>query len=153
VVPRLAEKRDLHVLTVSPRILAALADLVEKYGTAMEIVCSGGILNVYKNFLMGPHARLLFEDSRVDVAFVSPTAVDLEAGVTADSMTEAEITRTILVRSARRKIGLVLSRKFDRTSFARVAPVEAFDEIITDVGLTGETAERYRSRGVRITLV
>ncbi len=153
VVPGLAEKRDLHVLTASPRIVAALAELVEKTGTALEIICSGGILNVYKNFLMGPHSRTLFEETRVDVAFVSPTAIDLDAGITADSMTEAEITRAVLVHSGRRKIGLALSRKFDRTSFARVAPVEAFDEIITDTGLAAEAAERYRGRGLRITPV
>jgi DeoR family fructose operon transcriptional repressor len=153
VVPSLADKRDLHILTVSPRIVAALADLVEKNGAAMEIVCSGGTLNVYKNFLMGPHSRGLFEESRVDIAFVSPTAVDLEAGITADSMTEAEITRTILLKSARRKVGLVQSRKFDRTSFAHIAPVGAFDEIITDHGISPETAERFKSRGIRITIV
>jgi len=153
VVPGLAGKRDLHVLTASPRILAALADLVEKTGMSLEIISSGGILNVYKNFLMGPHARTLFEETRVDIAFVSPTAVDLSAGITADSMTEAEITRTILTKSARRAVGLVLSRKFDRTSFARVAPVDAFTEIITDEDLPAETAERFRSRGLKITIV
>jgi DeoR/GlpR family transcriptional regulator of sugar metabolism len=153
VVPGLAEKRDLHVLTVSPRIVAALADLVEKNGATIEIVCSGGTLNVYKNFLMGPHSRKLFEESRVDIAFVSPTAIDLEAGVTADSMTEAEITRTILLASARRKTALVLSHKFDRTSFAHVAPLGAFDEIITDTGIPSSTAERYGNSGIRITIV
>jgi DeoR/GlpR family transcriptional regulator of sugar metabolism len=153
VVPGLAEKHDLHVLTVSPRIVMALADLVEKTRATIEIVCSGGTLNVYKNFLMGPHSRKLFEESHVDVAFLSPTAIDLEAGVTADSMTEAEITRTILLTSARRKIALVLSRKFDRTSFAHIAPVEAFDEIITDTGIPAGTVERFGNLGIRITIV
>jgi len=153
VVPGLAGRKDLRVVTVSPRIVAALADLVEKTGTPMEIICSGGILNVYKGFLMGPHSRLLFEETRVDAAFVSVTAVDLEAGITADSMTEAEITRTILTRCARRRIGLVISRKFGRTSFARVAPVEAFDEIITDDGVAPEVAQKFRERGIAVTVV
>ncbi len=153
VVPGLAEKRDLRVLTVSPRILSALSDLVEKSGASMEIIASGGTLNVYKDFLMGPHSRELFEESRVDTAFISPTALDLEAGVTADSLTEAEITRTILTRSARRKIALAVSRKFGRTSFARVAPAETFDEIITDGGISAETAQAFRDRGVTVTIV
>jgi DeoR/GlpR family transcriptional regulator of sugar metabolism len=153
VVPGLEEKKDLRVLTVSPRIVTALAELVEKTGVPMEIICSGGTLNVYKNFLMGPHSRILFEDSRVDAAFISPTALDLGAGVTADSMTEAEITRTILTRTARRRIGLVSSRKFGRTSFARIAPADAFDEIITDAGIAPDTAQSFRDRGIRITIV
>jgi DeoR/GlpR family transcriptional regulator of sugar metabolism len=153
VVPSLSEKKDVHVLTVSPRIVAALAELVERTANTMEIICSGGTLNVYKNFLMGPHSRSLFEDSRVDAAFISPTAVDLESGITADSMTEAEITRTILTRCGRRRIGLVSSRKFGRTSFARIAPAEAFDEIITDDGIPTDVAQRFRDRGIRITIV
>ena len=153
VVPALAEKKDLRVVTASPRIVAALADLVEKSGVPMEIICSGGILNVYKNFLMGPHSRSLFEDSRVDAAFVSPTAIDLATGITADSMTEAEITRTILARSARRRIGLVVSRKFGRTSFARIAPAESFDEIITDSGVDAAVAQGFRDRGIVVTIV
>jgi DeoR/GlpR family transcriptional regulator of sugar metabolism len=153
VIPGLAEKKDLHVLTVSPGIVTALASLAEKSGVPMEIICSGGVLNVYKNFLMGPHSRILFEESRVDAAFISPTAVDLDAGITADSMAEAEITRTILGRCARRRIGLVTSRKFGRTSFARIAGVDAFDEIITDSGIPSETAQKYRDRGIKITIV
>ena len=152
VVPSLAEKKDLRVLTVSPRIVTALAELEEKKAHTMEIICSGGTLNVYKNFLMGPHSRSLFEDSKVDVAFISPTAIDLESGITADSMTEAEITRTILTRCARRRIGLVSSRKFGRTSFARIAPAESFDEIITDAGIAPEVAQTFRERGIKITI-
>jgi DeoR/GlpR family transcriptional regulator of sugar metabolism len=153
MVAGLAEKKDLRVLTVSPRIVTALANLVEKTGGAMEIICSGGVLNVYKNFLMGPHSRILFEESRVDAAFISPTAVDLEAGITADSMAEAEITRTILTRCARCRIGLAVSRKFGRTSFARIAPAETFDEIITDSGIEAEVAQKFRDRGITVTIV
>ena len=153
VLPGLAEKKDLHILTVSPAIVTALASLAEKTGVPLEIICSGGVLNVYKNFLMGPHSRILFEESRVDAALISPTAVDLETGISADSMAEAEITRTILTRSARHRIGLVTSRKFGRTSFARIAPADSFDEIITDSGIAPDVAQKFRDRGITITIV
>jgi DeoR/GlpR family transcriptional regulator of sugar metabolism len=153
MIPGLGDTKDLRILTVSPRIVAALADLVEETGAALEIICSGGVLNVYKNFLMGPHSRILFEESKVDIAFISPTAVDLEAGITADSMAEAEITRAILLSCARKRIGLVTSRKFGRTSFARVAPADAFDEIITDSGVSPGVAQKFRDRGITITIV
>ena len=112
---------------------------------AVEIICSGGILNVHKDFFLGPHARGFFETSQVDVALLSVTAVDLDAGITADSLTEAEISRTILESSAKRRIGLVVSRKLGRTSFARVAGAEALDEIITDAA--ADPAARLRAIG------
>lgn len=153
VVPHLAGKKDLRVVTVSQRIVAALAELVGKGGTAMEIICSGGTLNEYKDFLMGPHARGFFETLKVDVAFLSVTAIDLAGGITADSLTEAEITRTIIEKCARRSIGLIVSRKLDRTSFARVAPVEALEEIITDRRAAPDVVENYRERGIKVTIV
>jgi DeoR/GlpR family transcriptional regulator of sugar metabolism len=152
-VSYLEGKRDLRVITVSQRIVAALAELAGKGGAAMEIICSGGTLNEYKDFLMGPHARSFFEGVKVDVAFLSVTAIDPEGGITADSLTEAEITRTIIERSARRSIGLIVSRKLDRVSFARVAPAEALEEIITDSRATPESVESYRERGIKVTIV
>jgi DeoR/GlpR family transcriptional regulator of sugar metabolism len=153
VVPCLAERSNLRVVSVSLRILAALAELAGAGAPNLEIISSGGTLNVYRDFLMGPQARALFEDLHVDLALHSVTAIDLEAGITADSIGEAEITRTILTRSARRRIGLIVSSKFQTASFVRVAPVEAFDEIITDAGLDPAVGERYRRRGILLTEV
>ena len=152
VVPHLSVRRNLRVVTVSPRLVAALSSLVETGGSStMEIISSGGILNVHKDFFLGPHARAFFETCRVDIAHLSVTAIDLEAGITADSHTEAEISRIILERCAKRKIGLIVSPKIGRTSFARVAPVEVLDEIITDAGADPLVLARYRERGIAVT--
>ena len=154
VVPHLAARKNLRVVTVSPRLVSALSSLVEADGASgMEIISSGGILNVHKDFFLGPHARAFFETCRVDVALVSVTAIDLEAGITADSHTEAEITRIILEKCARRKVGLIVSQKIGRTSFARVAPAEILDELITDAGADPGVLERYRERGITVTVV
>ncbi len=152
VIPHLSARRSLRVVTASPRLAAALAALVESEGSDMEIISSGGTLNVHKDFLLGPHARSFFESCRVDVALLSVTAIDLEAGISADSMTEAEISRIILEKCARRKVGLIVSRKLERTSFARVAPADILDEIITDSGADPETVEKYREQGIKVTV-
>jgi len=152
VVPHLADTKDLRVVTVSPRIVSALADLVETRGASIEIITSGGTLNVYKDFLLGPHSRAFFESCRVDVALLSVTAIDLEAGITADSMMEAEISRLILERCAKRRIGLMVSRKLERTSFARVAAAEVLDEVITDRNAAPQVVARYKERGIKVTV-
>jgi DeoR/GlpR family transcriptional regulator of sugar metabolism len=108
---------------------------------------------VHKDFFLGPHARAFFETCRVDLALLSVTAIDMEAGITADSLTEAEISRIILEKCAKRRIGLIVSRKLQRTSFARVAAAEILDEIITDGGADPAVVARYRERGITVTVV
>ena len=153
VVPHLSARKNLRVVTVSPRLVAALSALVETDGASMEIISSGGILNVHKDFFLGPHARAFFETCRVDIALLSVTAIDLEAGITADSHTEAEISRIILERCAKKRIGLIVSQKFGRTSFAQVAPAEILDEIITDSGADPAQLTRCREHGIAVTVV
>ena len=150
---QLADKKRLKIVTASPRIAMTIADLTEKHNSDFEIILSGGILHVYKNFCIGPHARTLFESVKVDIAFVSVTAIDLAAGVTADNVYEAEISRIILEQCSKRRIGLVTSQKFGKVSFVKVTDAEIFDEIITDAKLDPVTTARYTERGLRITAV
>jgi DeoR/GlpR family transcriptional regulator of sugar metabolism len=150
---QLGEKKRLKIVTVSPRIAMALAYITEKKGNDFEILSSGGVLDVYKNFLIGPHAKSFIDSINVDIAFVSVTAIDILAGVTADSVHEAEITRTILEKCAKRRIGLVTPQKFGKVSFVRVSGAEVFDEIITGVNVDDELIAPYIDAGVRITAV
>lgn len=150
---KLTDKKDLKIVTASPRIAMALADISEKFNNNFEIISSGGVLNIYKNFLLGPHARSFFENIRVDIAFVSVTAIDIDSGITADSVYEAEITKTILEKCAKKRIGLILSKKFGKTSFVKVTSCEVFDEIITNTGISSYIIERFREKGIMITLV
>jgi len=153
VVPHLRVRANLRVLTASLRLASALAALAESENLAIEIICCGGTLNARKDFFLGPHARALFESCRVDLALLSVTAIDLDAGVTADSFAEAEISRTILEKCAKRTIGLITSGKLERMSFARVAGAQALDEIITDSGADAQVLERYRNEGIEVTVV
>ncbi len=153
LVQHLTELQQLKIVTASPRIVMQLAEISEKYNNDFEIISCGGILNVHKNFLLGPHARTLFDSVHVDFAFVSVTAIDLETGITADSAYEADITRMILEKCAEKRIGLIYASKFGKTSFVKVASANVFDEIITDKNLPAETVERYSDLGIKMTLV
>ena len=153
LVEHLHDKRRLKVVTVSPRIVMLLADISEEYGNDFEIISSGGLLNINKNFFFGPHARILFENIKVDIAFVSVTAISCEEGITADSVYEAEITKTILEKCAKMKIGLIYASKFEKTSFVKVAAANIFDEIITDNSLRQDTIDTYREMGIKMTAV
>jgi DeoR/GlpR family transcriptional regulator of sugar metabolism len=147
----LAEKDNLKIATASPLIAMRLAEIVEQYGRKFEIILAGGILNAYKNFVMGPTAVEMFQRLNVDVVFSSVTAIDAEAGITADEVTESAVSRVILECCGKTTIGLVASAKFNNASFYKVAEVTVFDEIITDKGLDRRTRRLFEEKGVRIT--
>ena len=153
LVEHLYDKKRLKVVTVSPRIVMMLAEMSEEYGNDFELISSGGLLNINKNFFFGPHARTLFENIKVDIAFVSVTAISSEAGITADSAYEAEISKTILEKCARLRVGLIYASKFEKTSFVKVAAADIFDEIITDSSLDQGVVDLYRNLGLKITVV
>jgi DeoR/GlpR family transcriptional regulator of sugar metabolism len=149
---RLSERDNLKIATASPVIATRLAEIAESYNRRFEIILVGGLLSVSKNFVLGPTAVQMFEHINVDLAFLSVTAIDLESGITADDVNESEVSRTILERCGRKKIGIIRSEKFNKTSFYKVADITAFDEIITDRGLDRNTAREFASRGVKMTL-
>jgi DeoR family fructose operon transcriptional repressor len=152
LVEHLVDKDNLKIATASPMIAMRLAAIVEQYSRRFEIILAGGILNGYKNFVMGPTAVEMFERLNVDIAFVSVTAIDAEAGVTADEVNESAVSKVILERCGKKTIGLVVSSKFNNASFYKVAEITAFDEIITDNALDRKTKKLFEEQGVRITL-
>ncbi|MEW5817498.1 MAG: DeoR/GlpR family DNA-binding transcription regulator [Spirochaetota bacterium] len=152
VVENLIEKDHLKIVTASPMIAVRLAAITEQFNKNFEIVLSGGILNVYKHFLLGPFAMQLFENIRVDIAFLSVTAIDYEAGVTADDVNESAVSKLILEKCSKKNIGLITSSKFNQISFVKVADITVFDEIITDSNLDFETVEKFESKNITMIL-
>jgi len=153
MVENLRENDNLKIATASPRIAMSLAELVENYNRKFDIIIAGGLLNVYKNFILGPSVVQFFENINADIAFLTVTAIDPEAGVMADDMNESAITKAILDKPGRRKIGLITSGKFNRVSFYKVTDTTVFEEIITDSGIDSRTKEQLIGMGVKVTVV
>lgn len=152
LVDNLYDKNNLKIVTASPMVALRLAELAESYEKNFEILVSGGILNIYKHFLLGPISTRLFEQIRVDIAFLSVTAIDIEAGVTADDVNESAVSKIIMEQCGRKTIGLISSSKFNKASFYKVSDATVFDEIITDKNLDKETREKYGQEGIKITV-
>jgi DeoR/GlpR family transcriptional regulator of sugar metabolism len=147
----LADKDNLKIATASPMIAMRLAQIVEQYQRRFEILLAGGVLNVYKNFVLGPTAVEMFARLKVDIAFISVTAIDAEAGITADEVTESAVSKRILEHCGKKTVGLIHSAKFNKASYFKVADITVFDEIITDKGLDERTRKAFEKRGVKIT--
>ena len=133
-------------------IAMRLAEITEQYNKDFEILLSGGLLNVYKSFLLGPTAITTFQNIKVDTAFVSVTAIDAEAGITADDVNESAVTKIILEKCADNTIGLIVSDKFNKTSFLKVSEITSFNEIITGRELDEKTVRKFNEAGIQMTL-
>ena len=151
LVEQLIDKDDLKIVTASPMIAIRLAEIAEQYEKEFEIIVSGGILNIYKHFLLGPTSEALFEHIKVDTAFLSVTAIDIEAGITADDVNESAVSKIIMETCGKKTVGLIASHKFNQASFYKVSEITVFDEIITDSGIDKGTKERFKREEIVIT--
>jgi DeoR/GlpR family transcriptional regulator of sugar metabolism len=147
LVPHLRALRNLTVITTDLKIAVALAD-----GSAVEVIVVGGRVRPNLFSVVGPSAEASLDQLHADIAFLGADGIGLETGVTNANLDEAAIKRRVL-RNSRRTVLLADHSKFGKTSLARVCDLDAFDEIVTDTGLSDEIHAPYAQRGARITRV
>jgi DeoR family transcriptional regulator of aga operon len=136
----------LTVITNGVNIAQELA------ATAIEIILVGGSLRKNSSSLVGPLAEDSLRGIHADILFLGVDGFDLEHGATTPNLLESRVARA-MVRSAHKVVMVCDSSKFRRTSMARIAPASAIHHVITDRGLSRETIEAMRSRGLEVTLV
>ncbi|MCK4400843.1 DeoR/GlpR transcriptional regulator [bacterium] len=148
----LYDKKDLKIICAAPNIANELVMISKQYGTNFKIISCGGVLEVASSIFIGPHAKRLFEEVKVDKVFLTATAIDLKEGITTVNPLEAELTQSVLACS-RERIGLIDSSKFGKISLIKVAGVTVFDEIITDSGISKEMLKGLEKLKVKVTVV
>jgi DeoR/GlpR family transcriptional regulator of sugar metabolism len=127
----------LRNITVLTNCLPIANLLVDQPG--IQLILCGGIVRPGEHSLIGPIAEDTFSRFFIDTAFIGIGGVDLEAGLTEYNLDDAEVKRH-MITNCQRCILLADSRKFGLKTFARVAPLTAVHEIVTDGGLS----ENYR---------
>lgn len=150
MVPHLAARQDLTILTNGAKAALALAELrrFRVYGT-------GGILRDNSLSFVGPRALDFLRSFHADRVFFSTRAFSLEKGVTDVSEEEAELRRAMLDQ-AREAVYLCDSSKLGTVSFSFVCPVSRLDVLVMDrpSGLSADAlAEALRAPGVRLEIV
>lgn len=87
----------------------------------------------------------------LDIAFIGASAIDIEKGISAIDVSAALMERRICEHS--KKIVLLCdSSKFNKSSFAKIGPVDMVDVIITDAGVTQNVVDELTSRGVEVII-
>ncbi len=123
---KLKEKKNLTVITNSVELVVELNGI-----DGWTIILTGGRLKPDSLALVGDQTQQMLRRYPVDTAVMSCKGIDLKAGVTDSSEFHAQ-TKQSMLRCAKKKILILDSSKIDKVSFIDIAPLDAFDIVVTN---------------------
>ena len=141
--------RGVHPLTVatpSLRIASVLADERD-----MRIIIIGGVVRAGEHSVVGSHAQEHLAQLRFDKCFLTISGVEARSGCTEWNLDDAA-TKAAALASSREGIVLADAGKLGKVAFARVAPLERIDRLITDAAASDEQVALLRSAGLTVVV-
>lgn len=137
-------KRNIVVVTNAINLAMEMIEAED-----IELILIGG--NVRHRILscVGGITEKAIEGLFFDKVFLGTNSFDIEHGITTLNIYEAQVKQCML-RSAKTKILLTDSSKFNQTSLAKVCPVTSLDLLITDWGAPAEYVHRLSELGVQV---
>ena len=139
-------RRNLRVLALSLHIADLLVD-----EAGLTVMVPGGVARAGERSLIGELVLRGFQDLSFDTVFLTAGGVDLEHGISEYNLDDCAVKRAAFA-SARRRIAVADASKLGRAAFARVAPLEELDVLITDAGASPEFVDAVRALGVEVVL-
>ncbi|MDR0856458.1 MAG: DeoR/GlpR family DNA-binding transcription regulator [Clostridiales bacterium] len=144
IAKHLVTKKNLTVVTNSVEILVELSQV-----SGWHIYSTGGTLNEGSLALVGTKADKLIGEFHVDKAFISCKGYDLKGGCTDSSEVHA-CTKSAMLAAADRTFLAADGSKFDKISFALIAPPDAFHTVITNSLPAKAWQDYFAAAGVRL---
>ncbi len=144
VAKNLKNKKNLTVITSAINIINILA----KFYNICVIVPGGTLVHDHLT-LVGFIAQQSLNYLRADKAIMGVSALDVNEGITSETIADAETDRAIL-DFAPVVIVVTDSSKFGLRRTARVAPVTKVQYIVTDDEAPEEDLEILRKKGVNV---
>ena len=120
-----------HVGMAARYVFESLARLPVEVDVASEFRYRNPVLEPDSLALVGDQTQQMLRHYHVDTAVMSCKGIDLEAGVTDSSEFHAQ-TKQSMLRCAKKKILILDSSKIDKVSFIDIAPLDAFDIVVTN---------------------
>ncbi len=135
----------LSVITTGPNIAM---ELVKKTLPVVNLV--GGMLNRDNISVSGTQALRMLSDVNIDTAFIVPSGISAQNGMTSGNYSECELKQYIITQKARRVVILLDSSKFGKSLPYTFCTFENVAAIITDRPLPPDIEEVARKSGVEI---
>lgn len=150
IVPGLVEKRNLTIVTGCLQIANHIVELLSLENDA-RLILTGGIIRPRELSMVGPIPENVYRDLHVDKAFLGIGGISLDVGLTEFNIEDTQIKK-IMIQSAREKIVVADGSKFNKTTFASVAPLGAIDKIVTDRSAPRDAIAEIEEMGVEVIL-
>ena len=146
-VARSLVDRPLTVVTNALNIASELA-----IRPNIKLVVTGGTARPESYELVGPLADQTLAEVHLDIAFIGADGITAEAGLTTHHEVEARTDRALIER-ARRVIAVADGSKLGKVAFARICPLSALDELVTDAEADARELRAIRETGLLVTVV
>jgi len=146
LVPHIIELAGITVVTNDFSIVMALAE-----ARHVKVIHTGGVLDHDNITAIGTLAADTLRNLATDIAFISSSAWDLQRGITTPSEAKVEVKKAAMA-GASQVVLMATSSKYGTFGMYRVADLDRFDPIISDDGLTADSAAGIRRSGIELLL-
>lgn len=148
LLPFLAQKRELTVITNSLDITTALLVLAER-NPGLTVMCSGGTLFLRTHSFTGTIAEQALAQFFVDKAFIGVRGVSIQHGITSPFLEEIAVKRQ-MIKAAREVFVLADHTKWNLTFAGLIAPLSTVHTLITDGQVDSAMLQAIREMGPRV---
>jgi DeoR family transcriptional regulator of aga operon len=147
VARALLDRARLTIVTNALNIASELA-----VRPNIKLVVTGGVARAESYELVGPLAEATLAGLNIDVVVIGADGIDVDAGLTTHHEVEAHANRALIER-ARRVIVVADSSKIGRAAFARICPLTAVHEFVTDAAAPAAVVAAIEALGISVRLV
>lgn len=113
------------------------------------IILLGGHVRQVSHSLVGPLAESTLQNFYCDKLFLGIDSFNMEEGLSTPNIEEAHLNQN-MIEKAKQVIAVCDSSKFNRRSFAFIAPVKKLDAVITDGAVPQEIRTKLKEEGVEV---
>jgi DeoR family transcriptional regulator of aga operon len=145
IARRLAGRSGLTVVTNAINVVTELAQ------SDVRLVVTGGEMRPQSMELVGPLAEPTTSQLHLDITFAGVDGLSVAGGLTTHHPLEAQVNRVLIERSSRRVV-VADHTKLGRATFARISPLSAVSDLITDADAPAALVEELRQSGVDVVL-
>jgi DeoR/GlpR family transcriptional regulator of sugar metabolism len=150
IARQMSEQRERQNLTVITPSLRIANQLVEMRG--LRLFVTGGLLRPEELSMVGKMAEDAFKRFFVDKLFLGVSGIDFDAGLT-DFDVEDALVKQVMLPSAKEIIVVADASKFNRVTFAVIAPLTVATCIITDASVDPAMVDQLRAKNIDVIVV
>ncbi len=147
IAKNLAHFNELTVITNAINIAHLLANYQN-----IRVIVPGGILRKNALSLVGPMAEQAIQNYYCDKLFLGVDGIEADFGISTPNIEEAYLNR-IMISISREVFVVTDSSKFNKRSFAFIAPMSNIHYVITDKNIPQEEKAKLEKAGVQVICV